>query len=180
MRVLPIAAAALMFGAPAFAQTKRIEAFGQIGWMRWAGDEGGVGSAAAYGGAVMLPLTKRWAVDVDVLTSRQTIVDGDYEAKRRRTLFTPGLVARWGTDRVYGFAGGGVGGQWDSTDFTRGPIVGIPQAGHVSNSRFVYLHGKGGLVATVTGRLLFRADLGIGFPYAMPNATVRAGVGWRF
>jgi len=163
------------------AQPRRVDAFGQVGWMRWAGDEGSLGGSAAYGGAVMIPLNRRWAVDVDVLTSvKRTDYEPDQYFRTRRTTLTPAVVARWGTDRVYGFVGGGVGGQWDAIQFRRAPIVGLPQSFDRTDTNFIYLLGKGGLVAVVTGRFLIRADLMLNFPFVLPNAVVRIGAGWRF
>jgi len=166
---------------PLAAQPRRVDVFGQVGWMRWAGDEGSLGSAAAYGGAVMVPITKRWAVDVDVLSSvKQTDYEPGQYFRTRRTILSPAVVSRWGTGRVYGFIGGGVGGQWDAIQFRRAPIVGIPQSFDRTGTNFVYLLGKGGVVAVVTGRFLIRADLMLNFPFVLPNAIVRIGAGWRF
>lgn len=176
--LLPVLIAAV---CPLIAQPRRVDAFGQFGWMRWAGDEGSLGNAAAYGGAVMIPVTRRWAVDVDLLTSVQkTDFEPGQYFRTRRTTLSPALVARWGTDRVYGFIGGGVGNQWDAIQFRRDPIVGIPQSFDRTDSNFLYLLGKGGVVAVVTNRLLFRADLMLNFPFVMPNTIFRVGAGWRF
>ncbi|MFB3827755.1 MAG: hypothetical protein ACE15B_13370 [Bryobacteraceae bacterium] len=149
------------------AQPRSVEVFGRAGFMRMGGDESSLGTGAAYGGAVLVPITRRFAVDVDALTARAARELGGGSLETRRTLIHPALVFRWGNSRIYGFAGGGIGGE-----FTR--------SGPGSSDSGRLMVAKTGIVANPTGRLLLRADFYWSARYVLPNTGVTVGVGFRF
>lgn len=167
------------------AQPRAPEVFGQIGRVRVGGDEGSLGSGTTYGGAAMLPLTARWAVDVDVQTSRVGWEQSTGERFARRTThISPAIVHRWGTARFYGFAGGGLGAEVASTrsrffasEQPGAPARLIDQSGSESGPALL---GKLGFVAGITERLLVRADLSLNFRYVLPSVGARIGIGYRF
>jgi hypothetical protein len=166
------------------AQPKSVEMFGQIGKVRLGGDEGSVGGATSYGGALMLPFAHRWAVDVDAFHARRSIEHSPgMPFSVRRTLVIPGIVRRWGTEKVYGFAGGGLGLQHDRSEsvFMSCSLPDVCQpvwAQYRDTGRA--LHGKLGVVGAVTPRLLIRGDVFMAFRYVLPNIGVRIGIGYRF
>lgn len=55
---------------PPITEIRAPEIFGHIGRFRAGTDEGAIGSAVSYGGLILIPLSARFAVDVDVQTSR--------------------------------------------------------------------------------------------------------------
>jgi hypothetical protein len=133
----------------------------------------------------MLPLLGKWALDVSAQTARaRTFSDQFTYASGRRTLVTPALVRRFGSERVYGFAGGGVGVEIES-EHSRYPVNNPPQfVGTYEykdrRAAVMWLMGKGGVVWNPVSRLLVRGDVEAAFHYVLPNLTARIGVGWRF
>lgn len=170
----------------AFAQPRAVEVFGLAGVSRLGGDEGWLGSAAAWGGAAVLPLIAKYAIDVDVQTAQlsRRIVSPD-RFSIRRTLISPAFVRRWGAERVYGFAGGGIGAQIDQTHSSFRIFGGTPpeptgtvEASNI-DSAATFL-GKTGIVISPIPKLLIRGDLLLAFRYVLPTVSLRLGVGYRF
>ena len=157
-----------LLASAALAQPRAAEVFGQVGRSRLAGDEGWHGSVNSFGAGVVLPLTNKWAVDVDLQTGRRgSGVPPPESFSIRRTLLSPAIVRRWGTERLYGFAGGGVGLQVDATEstwriYSGSPPVetGVGRGEHTD--RAATLVGKLGIVAAPAGPLLIRGDLLLG------------------
>jgi hypothetical protein len=166
------------------AQPTAVELFGHVGVTRTGDDEGSLGPAVAVGGALMVPLRPRWAIDVDVQAARRS--DDNFAGNQfrlRRIMFSPAIVYRRGSERVYGFVGGGAGGQFDETRITgvREPVAGSQFAFTSENTTSgLTLHGKGGLVAQIFTNFLIRADGFVAFRYVLPDAGVRIGIGYRF
>lgn len=163
---------------PALAELPRTpEVFGQAGVLRLGEDEGSAGRGASFGGSAMLPITPKFAVDVEALTARVSSSEPPGERfSLRRTMLLPALVRRWGDEKVYGFAGGGVGAQFDRTHIVSSS-AGLNFRG---GDNGMTLHGKGGVVAALTPRLLVRADALIAFRYVLPSIGLRIGLGYRF
>jgi hypothetical protein len=174
----------LLLAGSALAQPRRPEIFLNIGVMRAGGDEGSLGSGAAYGGAVMLPFTRRLAVDLDVQVSKVVNDIGGNRHELRRWLIMPSLVYRFGTEKVYGFTGGGVGAAFDRLSHTEAfPIprpVGPDLFAFESKDTDRTLHALGGVVVNPLPHLVVRFDLYVAFQFVLPNAGVKAGVGYRF
>jgi hypothetical protein len=177
---------ALLFLAAATslaAQVPRsVEAFGQVGAMRFGGDEGSEGTAATYGGAVLVPLTSKWALDTVVATAkRENSYSPSDVVKIRRTLIAPAVVRRFGSEKAYGFAGGGLGLQSDSTNarFTAGsPTGSVTTFENRDNGGL--LIGRLGGVFNPWSQLLIRGEVELAFRYVLPNVSARIGAGWRF
>lgn len=159
-----IAAFLFFASVPLFAQPATVEAFGMLGVHRVAADEGSLGTGVFYGGALAVPIHRRLAVDVDVVQGRtkREFSSSGVVFRSKQTLVSPSLVARWGSDRAYFFAGGGVGGAFSDGE-----------SGHT------YV-GKAGIVGAISPDLLIRADLVITFQHALPHLGTRVGVGYRF
>jgi hypothetical protein len=147
----------------ALAQPTRPEVFGFVGMGRTGGDEGSLGSGLAAGGAVTIPFVSRWALDFDVthLRSKRDFA-GPFRWESHRTHFSPAVQYRRGSERTYGFAAFGVGG-----------TAGTTHGGW-------HLHGKVGIVTALTEQLLLRAEFFSVFRYVLPDAGVKAGLGYRF
>lgn len=177
----------ILLAASALAQPRAVEVFGQVGRSRFGGDEGSLGSATTFGAGAVLPLTSRWAVDVDLQTGSR---DNDNQPldqyfSIRRTLLNPAIVRRWGTERLYGFAGAGIGLQVDSRESTWRVYSGNPpvQTGigrSETTDSAATLIGKMGIVAAPAGPLLIRGDLLLVWRYVQPTVGIRIGVGYRF
>jgi hypothetical protein len=169
-------ASLLSLALPLWCQPKAVEVFGQIGYGNAQGDDGSLGRGALYGGALTLPLSPRWAVDVDVQYSRTT-----YDARAgntfgtRRTPVSPAILYRRGSDRVYWFVGGGLGGRIDHM-YNRFP--GQPE--HTRDDNGSTLPARTGFVASVTHHLVLRADAYLVVTHAAPDAGVKIGIGYRF
>lgn len=172
----------------AAAQPRSLEVFAGAGWTRLGGDEGSPGSTASWGGALSIPLTSRWAVDLTLSTmrlSRQWAPDQPERYSSRRILILPALVRRWGAARVYGFLGAGAGLQVDdSTAVYRVYELMPPGAYRILTARMTETglawHGRGGLVVPATSRLLVRAELGAAFRYVLPTVGFVVSLGYRF
>jgi hypothetical protein len=156
---------------------RRPEAFLNYGVLKWAGDEGWLGTSGGWGATAVLPLTPRLAVDIDVLTARRTEeVD---PVRRRRTLISPHLLYRFGAQRLYGYAGAGLGAQIDS--FRGRVLVGSPMEREVEGRGAGRTIGvAGGFVANPAGPVLIRVGFYAAFRYVVPNSGVKIGVGYRF
>jgi hypothetical protein len=175
-----------LLAANCVAQPRAIEVLGQVGRSRFGGDEGSLGSATTFGAGAVLPLTAKWAVDVDVQTGSS---EEDFPPPERftirRTLLSPAIVRRWGTERLYGFAGGGIGLQVDSTESVWRTYSGNPPVesglgrGEYTDSAPT-LVGKLGIAAAPAGPLLIRGDLLLVWRYVLPTVGVRIGVGYGF
>jgi hypothetical protein len=168
----------LLCGIPALAELQRSpEVFGQAGVLRLGADEGSAGRGASSGGLAMLPITPKFAADVEALTAKVSSAGPPGERfSLRRTMVLPALVRRWGDGKVYGFVGGGVGMQLDRTHVVSS-LAGLNFRGSDTG---MTLHGKGGVVAALTPRLLVRGDALIAFRYVLPSIGLRIGLGYRF
>ena len=155
-------AAVLLCGEVA-AQPRGVELFGSVGVVRGTDDEGSLGAAAAYGGAVTIPFARRWAVDVQVLTSRPA-------SFVRRVAISPGVQYRRGNDRALWFIAFGPGGQWDRF---RGPIMGVDVASGGT------LHWRTGVVVTASKRLLIRGEFIWVNRYVLPDVGAAVSIGVR-
>ncbi len=166
----------LVLGVCAAAQPRKPEVFGFAGVARLAGDEAPLGNGATFGGAVTLPIARRWAVDLDLTHIRAEREEGDRHLRfgGDRTHFAPALQFRGGGQRSYGFAafGAGVGvlREWSEYGGSR----------HSSRDTGLTLHARTGFVAALTERWLVRADVFLAFRTIAPDFGVRAGVGYRF
>ena len=150
------------------AQPRSAEFFGLAGISRVAGDEGSLGTGLGVGGALHAPLMRRLAFDLDVTwTSASRDIGGVPDVETTQTLVNPSLVYRWGSDRVYAFAGGGAGFQ-------------SAEVREQFDDNMVTFNVKGGVVARIRGRLLFRADILTAWRFVLPHVQARAGVGYRF
>ena len=171
---VPVAALTLAACA-AWRQPKAVEVFGQVGYGRANDDEGSVGSGALYGGALTVPWTSHWAVDVaihHIRTTRATAPTWSFGT--RRTLLSPAIQYRRGDEHAYGFVGFGAGAAFQEAFFR--------QEGRetASSDTGLTLHTQAGFVAAPAGRFLLRADLYLVFRYVAPDIGVRIGLGYRF
>lgn len=103
----------LAVAVPASAQPAAVELFGHVGLFRGGSDDGSLGRAPSFGGIVTVPLARRIALDFDAQTARLSRhgPTPDRFWTSRRTLLSPSLLYRWGSETTYGFAGGGVGAE---------------------------------------------------------------------
>ena len=99
-----------------------------FGAFRAGSDEGPIGTGASYGGGIILPISRRIAVAVDVQTSRVFRTTGrptDWY-RSQRSLLIPSVLYRFGGEAVYGYVGGGLGTDFDlsiyHTDVRSQPI----------------------------------------------------------
>jgi hypothetical protein len=170
----------LLAGVPGFCEPpKRIELFGSVGSMRGAGDEGSQGSEAAYGGAVTVPFTSRWAIDVEAVTSRFT---SGPDHRVHRLLLSPGVQYRRGNDRAYWFVSLGPGIQRDRS---RGTYLvydgsgGARPASIDETDSGLTLHWRTGAVIRPASRALVRMEFYWANRYVLPNVGVLVSVGLR-
>lgn len=165
----------LLFTLPLLAQPESPEIFGHIGYGTAQGDEGSEGSGLVIGGAVHLPFAAHWAFDFDaqqIRTRRET--GGPFSFGTNRTLLSPALVYRRGTEKLYWFGGGGIGARLETT-FTEGPN------GRFSSSRQGWtIPLRTGIVAAISKRLLLRAEVFAVTSFLVPDAGVQIGIGYRF
>jgi hypothetical protein len=113
-------------------------------------------------------LTRRLAADLDIaFTSASRSFAGAPDFETRQFLVSPSLVYRWGSEKAYAFAGGGIG--FDSSEID-----------DRFRSQGATLNAKGGVVARIRGGLLFRADIVTGWRFVLPHVQARAGIGYRF
>jgi hypothetical protein len=165
----------LLAACAAWAQPRAVEVFGQVGYGRANDDEGSVGSGAVFGGALTVPWTSRWAEDIAIQHQRTTRSPSpDFSFGTRRTLVSPALQYRRGSERSYGFVGFGAGVAIAEAFFR--------QRGQESASSNTGMtpHMRGGFVAAPAGRLLLRAEVYAAFRYVAPDVGVKLGVGYRF
>jgi hypothetical protein len=171
-----------------WAQTSTPEVFGHVGLFRAGSDEGSIGKATSFGGAITVPVFRRLAVNVDVQTSKVArIRTSDRFYRTRRTLILPGLLYRWGRDSAYGFVGGGIGAEIDDSvtrednfipDYTPVGWREIrPRVFEIARSRVERLgFAQVGFAAFPTRRLGMRVD----FYVAEWHLGTRIGIGYRF
>jgi hypothetical protein len=162
----------------ASAQPRNVEIWGNVGAARVGGDEGWNGAGIIYGGGVAVPVTRRLAVEADVAR-----VKVDRFGTSTHTLISPALVWRWGSERMYGFAGGGLG--MEGTRSTG--VLTIRDENHnptfqtIESTNFnAALQGRGGIVFSPNNHLIVRVEAFTSFQYALPTAGVKAGIGYRF
>ena len=171
---------AMMFlTAAADAQPPRsVEVWGNVGAARVAGDEGWHGGGAMYGGGVSVPLTRRIAVEADV--SRVSV---DRFGPSTHTFVSPAVVWRWGTDRVYGFVGTGLGIVANRTTGYEPDFLTGQSPAYVTRRFTEYnttLHGRGGFLVAPGERWIIRTELFSGWQYALPTFALKIGLGYRF
>lgn len=137
-------------------------------------DEAKLGNGPMFGGALTLPFSKHWAFDLDVTRARAEREMNSLRFGGNRTLISPALQYRRGGQRFYSFAAFGIGvvaaDIWHEREGLRssGEDVGPT------------LHMRAGLVAAMTERWLFRADVFLAHRYVVPDVGIRAGIGYRF
>jgi hypothetical protein len=164
---------------PAYAEPpKAVEVWGSVGVAHAAGDESFIGTPFAYGAGVSLPLGRRFAVNVAAEQMRPARFN-----PLTRAFVGPSLVWRWGNERVYGFAGGGVGVQIDrELRFLYDSVPG--QQPVVSQARVTdsgpAISGQAGVVFNPVARLIVRAEVVSHWRYILPTTGVRFAVGYRF
>lgn len=169
----------LCAAAAAFAEPPRgVELFGTYGFVRGGGDEGSAGTAATWGGAATIPFARRWAFDLQGLTSQF----GDHpEFRLRRVLVSPAVQYRRGGERAYWFIGAGPGLQRDRVRGEFQAFVGTawrPVSFDRTESGLT-LHWRTGAVIQPARRLLFRAEFFWANRYVLPNVGVAASLGIR-
>ncbi|MEZ5403386.1 MAG: hypothetical protein R2729_27140 [Bryobacteraceae bacterium] len=169
--------AALLFVAAAMAEAEppaKPELFAHGGFLRAGADEGWLSAGGSFGGTVVVPFASRFALDVDVAAASRTVSNFGSDFRWRRTLLSPSVVWRKGSERAYFFLGGGVGGQFETTRF-RSP----ERIAEAPNARPTILFRTGG-TGVIRGRLLWRGDLLWAHSHILPNLSLRAGIGYRF
>ena len=179
-------------GALLAAQPRAVELYGNIGVLRGGGDESSAGTAATYGGALTVPIVRKLAVDLDVQTARFERDFGPTYWRDRRWLISPSLLYRFGgSERVYGFVGGGIGAELNRTvTIERNFLPGYRPPGWEEISPGVWktsgsfnyrtLHGRGGFVYSPVPHLAVRVDLHAAWAHVLPNVGLKVGVGYRF
>ena len=169
----------LAISLAASAQPRAVEVWGNIGIANAAGDEGSIGTGAIYGAGVSLPFTSRLAFETNVAGMR-----AERFAPVTRVLISPALVFRWGHDRLYGFAGGGLGLQIDRGEMLQFDLAPGETEPTITTRRFTdygtALHGRAGIVAALTPKLIFRAEVFSAWHYVAPSCGVQVGAGYRF
>jgi hypothetical protein len=174
------------------------EVFVHFGAFRAGSDEGPIGTGASYGGGIALPIARRIAVAVDVQTSRvfrPTRGPTDWY-RTRRSLLIPSVLYRFGDAALYGYVGGGLGAEFDSSTYhmdirsqRRGPGSTIQAPGpdwreiepgvfevRQSESGGLPLSALGGFAAFPWRRLGLRGDVFM----AGWHLGARIGVAYRF
>jgi hypothetical protein len=149
------------------------EVVAHVGTFRAGSDEGGIGRGISYGGAVWVPISRRFAADLDFQTSTVTkstrFANDVFTYRTRRTLILPSLLYRFGQERVSGFVGGGRGAELDDGRYTGLVEDHTSEVNRVTSFR-------GGVVAFPTRKLGLRAELYT----AGWHLGARIGVGYRF
>ncbi|MDZ7640075.1 MAG: hypothetical protein U5J83_17795 [Bryobacterales bacterium] len=100
-------------GLPAMAEPPRdVEVVGHFGTFRFADDESWGGSTLGYGFTATFPLTRRWALETDLVhgTDEETAAD-TAGLRERRMVASFHAVYRRGDEGFYWFVGGGYGFQ---------------------------------------------------------------------
>ncbi|HWQ56359.1 MAG TPA: hypothetical protein VN442_21915 [Bryobacteraceae bacterium] len=175
------------------AQPRAVEVYAQTGVLGGGGDEGWAGRAGSWGGALTVPLVPRLALDLDFQSARFARDFGSQGSyfRTRRWLISPALLYRFGNERVYGFAGGGLGAELNRSVSIESNFLpgyqppgwqeispGVWKATHSSRDRTV--HARGGFVISPVRHLVIRVDVHAGWVYVLPNLGVKVGVGYRF
>ena len=172
-------------------EIKSPEVFVHIGRFRAGSDEGTIGNAPSYGGTVTIPISRRFAADLDYQTSNVTrntsLTHHLFTYETRRKLIIPSLLYRFGREIVYGYVGGGIGAEFDDDTYRRDyrpefTPPGLPPENppgiietYTSDVKRVTSF-RGGVVAFPTRRLGVRGDLYM----AGWHLGARIGVGYRF
>ena len=170
----------------------RPEVFGNVGWMKAAGDEGGLGSGLLVGGGAVVPIGERLGMDVDVSTVGTQLNSTPSEAfQLRRTFVAPSIVRRWGSNQTYAFAGAGIGLE-NSRRVSRSsnvlPGFRPPNSQEVSPGLFEFrstdtgasLVLRAGIVREISHGALIRFDMLWSQRLVLPNIGLRIGLGFRF
>ncbi len=166
------------------------EAFVHVGRFRAGSDEGSIGNSTSYGGTLTVPLSGPIALDLDVQTSEvfRTMGRPSDTYRTRRTLVMPSVLYRLGHGHVYGYAGAGIGAEFDASTYrqdVRPGVVSFPAGWHEVSPGVFELHQsetvrrvsfRGGFAAFPMRRLGLRADVFV----AGWHVGARIGVGYRF
>lgn len=186
-RLLPLFGLALLVSA----QPRALEVYGQAGVLGGGGDESWAGRAATWGGAVTVPLVRKLAIDLDAQAARFVRESGPTYFRTRRWLISPALLYRFGSERLYGFAGGGIGAELNRSVTIESSFLpgyqppgwqqispGVWKTTHSSRDRTV--HARGGFVVSPVRHLVIRVDVHAGWVNVLPNLGVKLGLGYRF
>ena len=173
----------LLFGlmaANAWTQPRNVEVWGGAGVAGAAGDEGSIGTGVAYSAGVTVPVWRQLAVEGDVLRVHAE----RFPPGVTRVFLSPAVVWRFGAERMYGFAGGGVGLQIDKgrtleLDFRPGQQPPLARERPYTDAGAT-LHGRGGVVINPGHRVLVRAELLVMWHYVLPTVGARFSIGYRF
>jgi hypothetical protein len=175
-------------GSAAVAERRPVELLGHIGAFQAGSDEGSIASGPSFGATLAIPVSRRMAVDVEAQTSevKHSRRAGDFY-RTRRTLIVPSLIFSWGDQTVYGFAGGGLGVEFDSNttrhsdfrpDFTREEwrevLPGVFELDRSDVGRATSL--RAGIGVSAFRRVALRWEVYT----AGWNLGARMGVGYRF
>lgn len=183
----------LLSAALLAAQPRAVELYGTLGLLGGGGDESSAGKAAAYGGALTVPIFRKLALDLDVQTARFKRDFGPQSTyhRQKRWLISPSLLYRFGNERLYGFAGGGIGAELNRTVTIEGnflPDYRPPGWEEISPgvwkiySNFDHrtVHARTGFVYSPLPQLAMRVDVHAAWAHVLPNLGLRIGVGYRF
>jgi hypothetical protein len=172
------------------AQSVAPEVFVHVGTFGAGSDEGRIGRAASLGGGFDVPLSNRFAAELDIQTSEVTrfrlgSLDNFY--RTRRTLVIPSLIYRRGGVRAYGFIGMGIGAEFTDSvtrednfrpDFTPVGWIEIkPRVFEIDRSdvRRILFAPRAGFVAFPVRRVGVRSD----FYIANWHVGARIGIVYR-
>ncbi len=141
---------------------------------RVSGDEGSLGTGWSASGAVTVPFSWRWALDLDVTHMDAERQVGPFHLKGKHTHVSPAIQYRRGSERTYGFIalGGGFSVACEGGDLSGTYRCNADTGFHAAL--------RGGLVHSLSNRWLIRAAVFSFFPHVAPDVGVRAGFGYRF
>ena len=169
----------------------RPEVYVHAGWFSIAGDESTGPGALSFGGGAQIPITARFGIDIDASTMKARRDFGSDQFQIRGTFVNFSLVARWGSERTYVFAGARAGVE-NTNSVSRAsnflPGFRPPGAQEVAPGVFEFRNSetrpslvvRTGLVQTITERLVARIDMLWSQRFVAPSIGVRAGLGLRF
>jgi hypothetical protein len=185
----PVSARAQNASAP-LGDTPGSELFVHVGIFRAGSDEGTIGRGPTYGGSVVVPIWgRRFALDLDAQTGtaerHHRFVEGSVYYRTRRTLVIPSLMYRFGTTRLHGFVGGGVGAQFEKSRSRQTGVTpsgqpwreiepGLFELNQSEVSRLLSM--RTGFAAIMTKNLGLRGDVFI----AGWHVGARIGIGYQF
>jgi hypothetical protein len=187
--LLEAAPASGQTGAARIASVRAMELSGHVGLFRAGSDEGTIGKGPTYGGTLVVPVRRGFALDLDVQTGlaerHHRFVEGSVTYRTRRTLVIPSLIYRFGTTRLSGFVGGGVGAQFERSQSRQRGVTptgqpwleiepGVFELDQSDVSRMLSM--RTGFAAFVTEKIGLRGDVLV----AGWHVGARVSVGYRF